>query len=182
MNGVSGKLLNGWAISGIAQFQSGFPIQITSSDDNELMYSADFFFPGRPDLVVPNFETRNAHDSGCAIGTGPTSGTGAPCDPVQNQLFDPNQFAPQALGSLGNSPRSICCGPGVNNWDMALHKNTQLTEGTRLEFRAEFFNIFNHTQFALNNGIGNITNGSDFGRITRNRDPRLMQFALKYFF
>jgi hypothetical protein len=63
---------------------------------------------------------------------------------------------------------------------MSILKRTNLTEAKYLEFRADFFNIANHTQFI--NPDGNSSDGSDFGRIKRARDPRLVQFALKFFF
>jgi len=61
-----------------------------------------------------------------------------------------------------------------------MHKETQLTERTRLEFRGELFNLFNHAQFVTPDG--NISDGADFGRVMQARDPRLIQFALKLFF
>jgi hypothetical protein len=158
--GWAGKLINGWAVSGITSFQSGFPIRITSSDDLELMNSFDFELPGEPDIVRP-FRTTDPRGPG-------------------NLFFDPSIFAPQALGTIGSAPRSVCCGPGINNFDFALHKDTRISEKTRLEFRAEFFNLVNHAQFITPDG--NISDGSDFGRVMRARDPRLIQFALKLFF
>jgi hypothetical protein len=158
--GWAGKLLNDWAISGIATFQTGFPIRITSSDDLELMNSYDFELPGEPD-VVKSFRTLNPRGPG-------------------NLFFDPSIFQPQALGTIGNAPRSICCGPGLNNFDIAIHKNIKLTEQARLEFRGEFFNVVNHAQFLAPDG--NISDGADFGRVMLARDPRLIQFALKLFF
>jgi Carboxypeptidase regulatory-like domain/TonB dependent receptor len=172
--GFAGKLLNGWSVSGITTFQSGFPIRILSEDDNELMYSFDFELPGRPDLVG-KFTTRDPHFTGCEPGT---SGPG--CPQVPNQYFDPNAFAPAALGTLGTAPRTLCCGPGINSFDVSLLKTTSLTENKRLEFRAEFFNIANHTQFFQPEG--DTSNGSDFGRISRAKDPRLIEFAVKLFF
>ena len=158
--GWAGKLLNDWGISGIATFQTGFPIRITSSDDLELMNSYDFELPGEPDMVK-SFRTLNPR--------GP-----------DNLFFDPSIFQPQALGTIGNAPRSICCGPGLNNFDIAIHKNIKLTEQARLEFRGEFFNVVNHAQFLAPDG--NISDGADFGRVMLARDPRLIQFALKLFF
>jgi hypothetical protein len=111
------------------------------------------------------------------------AGTGTSCSPadqVPNQYFDPNAFAPQALGTLGNAPRTICCGPGINNFDVSLIKSTQFSERMRMEFRAEFFNIANHSQFFQPDG--NISDGSDFGRISRAKEPRLIEFAAKLFF
>lgn len=165
--GAKGKLLNGWAISGITSFQSGFPIRLQSNNDSELEYSFDFELPGKPDLIAP-FHTQDPRTHG-------------------GYAFDPTSFAlPQQTASstplqlLGNAPRTICCGPGINNFDFSLQKITGVTESTHFEFRAEFFNIFNHTQFL--NPDGNITDGTDFGRVKRTRDPRNIQFAVKFTF
>jgi hypothetical protein len=159
-HGLTGKVINGWAVSGITSFQTGFPIRITTSDDLELMNSYDFEYPGEPDIVKP-FRTINPR--------GP-----------HNLFFDPSIFQPQALGTIGSAPRSACCGPGINNFDVGMQKETQLTERTRMEFRGEFFNMANHAQFITPDG--NISDGVDFGRVTQARDPRLVQFALKLFF
>jgi len=178
--GLLGKAVNGWGMSGIFSFQSGFPIRITSWSDLELENSQDFEYPGEPDLVS-KFTTQNPRKSGCALGTGPAAGVGAPdCQPVANQYFDPNAFAPQALGTIGDSPRSLCCGPGINDADLALLKTTRLAEHKELQFRAEFFNAFNHAQFYVPDG--NITDGPTFGQVSKARDPRLIQFALKLLF
>jgi len=67
-------------------------------------------------------------------------------------------------------------GPGSNNWNIALFKAFQFTERARLEFRAETFNTFNHTQF---NGLSTgVTNG-DFGQLNGTFDPRIFQFGAK---
>ena len=178
--GLVGKVVNGWGMSGIFSFQSGFPIRITSWSDLELENSQDFEYPGEPDLVG-KFTTQNPRKPGCALGTGPDAGPGAlACVPVPNQFFDPNAFAPQALGTIGDSPRSLCCGPGINDADLALLKTTRLAEHKELQFRAEFFNAFNHAQFYVPDG--NITDGPTFGQVSKARDPRLIQFALKLLF
>jgi hypothetical protein len=178
MQGFAGKALDGWALSGITSFQSGFPVRITSSSDLELENSFDFELPGEPDLHF--LKTQNPRNSGCAIGTGPTGGTGTPCSPISNQYFDPNGFSNPSLGTIGSARRSICCGPGLNNFDLAIHKNTPINDRMNVQFRAEFFNIWNHAQFFPPDG--NITDGSTFGEISKARDPRLIQFALKFLF
>ena len=160
-SGFAGKAFNGWAISGITQFQAGFPIHIQSYDDQELTSSIDFSSAGVPDLIAPFHKL----------------------DPRQNSnhyAFDRSSFAPSALGSFGSAPRTICCGPGLNNWDVSVQKNTSINDRFRTEFRVDFFNVANHAKFF--NPDGNITDGSDFGRVKRAADPRLLQLALKLFF
>jgi hypothetical protein len=187
-DGVKGKLLDGWAISGITTFQTGFPIRITSLADNELMYSFDFELPGEPAQIAP-FHTKRPQSNG-------------------NYFFDPNSFTenasspafdnlgnitnlcsqnpgfgcydPALFGTLGNAKRTLCCGPHVSNTDFAILKTISLSETKRVDFRAEFFNIFNHTQFF--NPDGNTSDGQQFGQVGQARDPRLVQFALKFFF
>ena len=156
-HGVAGKLANGWAVSGITTFQSGFPVRITTEDDIELQNSFDFVLPGEPDLLQP-FRTFNPRND-------------------ENRSFDSALFGEPALGTIGSSPRTLCCGPPIQNFDMAFLKETSITERVKMQFRAEFFNIFNRAQFL--NPDGNITDGDEFGTVKRVRDPRLIQFALK---
>jgi hypothetical protein len=175
-DGFKGKALNGWAVSGITSFQSGFPIRITSQDDTELQSSFDFETPGEPNLVAP-FKRLNPRGPG-NLGFDPNSFDS--CSTLSTDpscIGDPN--AVQA-GTIGNAPRTICCGPGINNWEIGFQKVTPLGERTRLEFRGELFNAFNHAQFFQPDG--NTTDGADFGRVKRARDPRLVQFALKLSF
>ena len=165
--GLKGKVLDGWAVSGITSFQSGFPVRIESSNDSELMNSFDFELPGKPDLVAP-FHTFDPRKHG-------------------GYAFDPNSFAlpvqsasSTPLQLLGNSPRTLCCGPGIDNFDFSVQKIVPVGEGKHFEFRSEFFNVFNHTQFL--NPDGNISDGADFGRVKHTRDARFIQFALKFAF
>ena len=175
--GFKGKALNGWAVSGITTFQSGFPIRITSQDDTELQSSFDFETPGEPNLVAP-FKKLNPRGPG-NLGFDPSSFNSSTCDPTIPGDCAANPGA-VALGTIGNAPRTICCGPGINNWEIGFQKVTPLSERTRMEFRGELFNAFNHAQFFQPDG--NTTDGTDFGRVKRARDPRLVQFALKLYF
>jgi hypothetical protein len=165
MQGFTGKLANGWQLSGILTFQSGFPIRIFSSADTELQNSFDFLLPGQPDLVAP-FRELNPRGPG-------------------HLAFDPSSFATPALGTIGGTPRTMCCGPGINNFDFAVLKNTSITERLQMQFRAEFFNIANHAQFenpiTQAGGSGDFAS-STFGQVVQARDPRLIQFALKLIF
>jgi hypothetical protein len=171
--GFKEKLFDDWAVSGITQFQSGFPIRLNTEDDTELIASQFFLGTEAPSLVQP-FQKLNPKTNG-------------------GFWFDPNDFATAAspnasgltgppLGQFNNgTQRSICCGPGLNEWDFAVHKKISLTEDKYFQFRAELFNIFNKTNFY--NPDGNFSDGpTEFGKVTEAQDPRLVQFALKFYF
>jgi hypothetical protein len=93
--------------------------------------------------------------------------------------FNTSLFTPEVLGQFGNAKRRFFNGPGLNNWDMALAKNLPLRESMSIEFRAEFFNIFNHAQFQTPSGS---INSSSFGVVTNANDPRIGQIAAKFKF
>jgi outer membrane receptor protein involved in Fe transport len=181
-SGLAGKALDGWAISGITTYQTGFPIRITSSADNELMYSADFQYPGQPDQLAP-FQRLHPQSNGNyyfnqnSFTENATDASFAACGP--GNIFY-GCYDPTLLGRIGSAPRTICCGPGISDTDLVVQKNIPITERTHFEFRGEIFNLFNHTQFY--NPDGNSTDGSQFGQVTQVKDPRLVQFALKFYF
>ena len=172
--GLVQKLIDGWEIGGIYTYQSGNPVYLTDTgDDNSLQGSFDGFVPpDRPDIVGP-LHKLNAHNTLCAPGTG---GPGE--DPCQfiNPFFDVAGFAPNALGTVGNARHNYFAGPPLNNFDFTAIKRTSFGERYNLEFRTEIFNILNHTQFF--NPIGDIASGN-FANITSARDPRFIQFGLK---
>jgi hypothetical protein len=168
-DGFKGQLFNGWEVSGIVTYQTGFPVRITSSDDIEQFYSTFFEAPGEPNWTT---------------GTGYTPGHLITWDPRKHGglAFDPSQFtnATVAPGTIGNAARSVCCQPGISNVDMGIFKGFQLQEKLRMEFRTEMYNVFNHTQFYSVDG--NISDGPTFGLAQKVREPRLFQFALKFIF
>jgi hypothetical protein len=90
-----------------------------------------------------------------------------------------DSFADNFLGRFGTAKRTICCGPGLNNTDLTVSKRIALDESRYFQFRADVFNIANKTQFV--NPDGNFSD-TTFGLIQQARDPRLVQFALKFFF
>ncbi len=160
--GFVGKVVDDWAVSGITQFQSGFPIRLDTENDNELIASTFFLGTEAPSLVAP-FQKLNPKTS-------------------NGFLFNPNDFQDPPLGQFNNgTQRSICCGPGLQQWDFAVHKQFNVSESKYFQFRGEIFNIFNHTNFY--NPDGHFSDGpTEFGRITQAQDPRLVQFALKFMF
>jgi hypothetical protein len=158
-HGVQGKLLSGWTISGITRFTTGFPVTLSEDDDWSLC--------GCGGADVPNYNGQPIHT----------------LDPRKpgNMYFDPSPFSPESdgpLGTVGNAKRRFFHGPGINNWDLALHKDTRIGESSALEFRLEFFNVFNHAQFTNPDGEIN----SSFGQVSGARDGRIGQAALKFSF
>jgi hypothetical protein len=89
-------------------------------------------------------------------------------------------FSPENLGVLGSASRRFFHGPGINNWDIVIAKDTRLTEGTRLEIRGEFFNAFNHAQFILN--YSDYADPSNFGYVRSANAPRIIQLGAKLYF
>ena len=83
------------------------------------------------------------------------------------------------LGAPGNANRRFFHGPGLNNTDLGLEKDLRVTEGTSFQLRAEFFNVWNHTQFLT--PVGNFIS-SNFGQVTAAQDPRIGQVSVKFLF
>jgi len=152
------KFLSGWQLSGINRFTTGLPVNMRESDDRTL---CNCFGVGTPDW---NGQLPQIFD---------------PRKSASHQYFSTGQFSEVKLGQLGTSDTRIFSGPGLNNWDLALHKLTQATERISVEFRAELFNAFNHAQFNSPNGA---TDSSSFGTVKSARDPRIGQVALKFTF
>jgi Carboxypeptidase regulatory-like domain/TonB dependent receptor len=169
-NGFKGKVLDDWAMSGIIQFQSGFPIRIQTQDDTELISSLFFLSADAPQLTGP-LQTQ----SGKQVTTQTVNGT----QQTGHFFINAGSFSDPPLGSFSTTPRSICCGPGENQWDVTFSKKVALTEARYFQFRADIFNIFNKTEFV--NPDGNFSD-TTFGQVQQARDPREVQFALKFYF
>jgi Carboxypeptidase regulatory-like domain len=164
-NGDWGKrVAGGWAISGIATFAAGQPVQLSENDDRSLSGTSS------DSIDVPSYAGGGAK---LFVNKNPRSG---------QPFFNPNYFVPEPLGQVGDVMRRFFSGPGLLNFDTALLKNTQITEGTQLQFRAETFNTFNHTQFNNPSGLFNNTGVGGFGYVTSAQSPRIMQIALKLLF
>jgi len=133
---LAGNLVSGWSISTIASLYSGFPF--SPQLGNNPTGSGVARNPVRPN--------RNPDFSGSLYAKGSTSQRAA-------QFFNPAAFSAPAYGTVGNVGRDSLTGPGYADWDLSLLKSTQLTEHARLQFRAEFFNILNHTNLQLPNEV-----------------------------
>ncbi len=158
---AAGKLLNGWQVNAILVKQSGFPYTVSSGVDNSFSGvgsdRADYI--GGPAALS---DSRSLNDK-------------------LLQWFDTTRFVANAPGTFGNSGRNILRGPGFFNTDLGVLKSTGVTERVNLQFRAEFFNVFNHPNFRL--PASNISS-SQRGRITAvvDENQRIIQFGLKLLF
>jgi hypothetical protein len=162
-HGFANRLAAGWSVSGITTFATGLPITLGEGDDNSLT--------GAVGVDVPQLSGTGALFPGAgATSKNPRSGL---------PYFNPGYFTFEPIGQIGNANRRFFSGPGLNNWDLAILKNTNITESKSFQLRFEAFNIWNHTQF--NNPSGYI-NGSSFGYVTSANPPRIMQVAVKFLF
>ncbi len=167
-----GKILGGWQASGIVTYNTGLPFSVTTSNYDPAGLGFLLANPaGRPNVI---------------------------CDPnanaphTQAQWFNINCFQQNPVvgdlatsavpNTIGNAARGIVQGPPTTRFDVTMAKNVRFGERFRFQFRAEVFNIFNHTNFrgfsSLNVTAG-VAPGTTFGRIGSTRDPRTMSFGLK---
>lgn len=159
--GWVGTLAGGWQTLGIVSLQTGrpFTVALLSEIDQSNTGRANlgFGFNDRPNLV----------------------GQAKLSNPSPDRWFSTNAFAFQPFGSFGSSGRNILDGPGYENVNFSLVKNTALRDNLNLQLRAEFFNLFNHPNFDLpDNFLGSPT----FGRVLSAQSPRHIQFGLKLLF
>jgi hypothetical protein len=162
------KVTDGWQMSGITTFQSGFPLDVVDTGFRSLTDSAlQFYCSSTGCWDVPNVVGPLQYDN--------------PRTSATNQWFEKGAFARAPFGVQGNAGRNLLRGPGLNNWDFAFMKDTSFTESMRLELRIEFFNIFNTTQFDPA-GISTNIASSRFGQERQAHDPRIIQLAGKFYF
>ncbi|MEO7143882.1 MAG: carboxypeptidase regulatory-like domain-containing protein [Bryobacteraceae bacterium] len=171
----AGKVLGGWQLSGIAQFQSGTPSSVAVGNDyagvgqdGSMSGGGQFWvMNGTPTIIGnlahngandPNYYFSTKNSNGSPIFTAPTTGT----------------------FNLQNGVRNSIYNPGFNNWNLGLFKKFAINERTGFEFRAEAYNAFNHPNW---NGANFNPTSSSFGKITgKNGDVRNLQLSLRFYF
>jgi hypothetical protein len=160
-NGFLSTVLAGWETYGIVTLQTGrpFTVALLSEIDNSGTGRSILGFGAndRPNVVGdPDLDSR-----------------------TPERWFNTAAFAFPPPARFGNAGRNVVEGPGYQNVNVSLVKNTAITERVNLQFRAEAFNLFNHPNFNLpDNFLGSPT----FGRISSAKDPRHIQFGLKLLF
>jgi hypothetical protein len=147
------RLVAGWAVNGIASFMTGNYFSVTVAGDRANVGG----FP---------FQRANRRCDGNLSRDQRTI----------DRYFDTSCFVVTPLGTFGDGGRNIIQIPGLNNWDVSITKDTRISERVHAQFRAEFFNFFNHAQF----GQPDLNANSVFlGQIRSAREPRIAQLALK---
>ncbi len=176
--GLSNKVLGGWQASGIVSYQTGTPFSVIVSTDNA-------------GVANGNGSAARADRIG-----DPEAGVTQSPDQLGPQIYNPNAFAPPRGLTFGDSGRNSLNNTHWTNFDMALFKHFKITDTMGFEFRAEAFNIFNHTQWrpiagdsgsaASNLGESNNTfslNPADgFLQVTDAHNPRILQLGAKFMF
>ena len=165
MNPVFDLIAGGWELNSINTANTGTPIDVSyaPSTANDVTGLTNDY---RGEAILrPNV-------SGSAIGQ--TQGQ------MVNNYFAGYTFTtPLATSPFGNLGRNALRAPGLENWDLAADKSFRITEGVRVQFRSEFFNILNHTNFGVPTAV---STSSAFGTIRTTYAPRQIQFALKLLF
>ncbi len=166
--GVGGKVLGGWQVSGITAFLSGQSFSLSQPHDpwdpNGLNVGLGISSP-RPDQIAPVHMTKTV-----------------------DAWFSKSSFAP-AINHFGSEGNGSLLGPGYNNWDLAAIKNVTFRERYNFQLRGEFFNAFNHESFGAGYGNASTAGGVDtstgdasFGQVTSGHAPRRIQLGAKFNF
>jgi len=164
----SNLLTNDWSISGTTRFATGFPVTLTDNSDDSLL--------GTLGNGINNYllDTPQYLPGPLKINTNGRNGKPA---------FNTALFPIEAYGTLGNAKRRVFYGPGIENFDLTIQKNVRLAESKSLEFRAEAFNAFNHSQFYGPASVdGQVDDTQHFGNIVSAAAPRLVQLVAKFSF
>lgn len=154
------EVVDGWKLTGIVTVQTGDPLTVLAGRDQS----------------QTGLGSDRAVQVGSPYGGDACAGNKRRCV----SYLDPNAFQLPRRGTFGTVPKGSLRGPGYFNWDMAVFKSFALhSERVRLQFRAEYFNIFNRANF---NDPSNSFIGSGFGQIVNAQDPRIGQLSLKLTF
>jgi hypothetical protein len=161
-NKTLNAVFSNWQAGGIITEQSGQPFTVNITTDR----ANNGLLNQRPNLIGD-----------------PNSGPRTP-----DQWFNTAAFIVQPVGTLGTAGRDILEGPGTNIVDFSMLKNIPFSERYKLQFRTEFFNLFNHANFDFPERFcggavaGAPCSAPQFGRIGAARDPRILQFGLKFLY
>jgi hypothetical protein len=159
-------IVNGWQASGLFQSRSGDPLTVVASSNN-------------------SSGSGQNRDRAVLIGN-PYGGSSCPATAHCKSFLNPASFTPNTAGTYGSIAKGSFVGPRYTDMDMSIARNFPLVERTSLQLRAEYFNVFNHTNFGDPNTTLNGTFGQVTGTTPQNgaaaNDPRIAQFSAKLIF
>lgn len=161
------RWVQGWVISGITRYSTGFPVTLYNYSDTSL-------------LGTQSNGINNLPLDGLAFTPRPLNLNGNPRN--GQPYFDPSLFSIPPLGSVGNTGRRFFSGPGINNYDISLEKILRMSESRSVLIRLETFNTFNHAQFYGPDAVDGNINSQTFGYVVSAAAPRLVQLAMKFDF
>jgi len=160
-------LTEGWSLTGIMRFSTGFPVTLYNNNDTSLLGTI-------PNGINNNgVDTPNVAPGNLQVNTDPRNGRPA---------FNTSLFSLPPLGQMGTAARRFFYGPGIANSDLALLKSLHLTESKLVQFRVEAFNVTNHAQFYGAAAVNGNISSSSFGTVVSAAAPRLLQVAVKFYF
>jgi hypothetical protein len=164
---AANRLTQGWELSGITRFSTGFPVTLINYGDNSLL--------GAEPNGINNYgiDEPDVAPGSLNLNHNPRNG---------QRYFNAALFSENALGTPGDASRRYFHGPGMENFDMALLKNLRLTESKSLQFRLEAFNVFNHAQFFGPQAVDGNISSATFGQVVSATAPRLVQLGAKFIF
>lgn len=168
MNKVLDGVVGGWSVDAIATMQKGYPFWISAPNNTNWSpanIKADRYCNGRKELTNKNLRSNGFY----WLNTGVVSTVSSTC--FVNPATDPHNTSGSAW-YYGNSGFDILTGPGVNNWDMGVHKNFPIHDQIHFAVRGEFFNAWNHASFQ--NPSNGVTSGT-FGKVTSANAARIVQ-------
>ncbi len=162
--GPRNRLTQGWVLSGVTRFATGFPVTFTNASDNSLLGT-------QPDGVnAYGVDLPNMAPGALDLNHNPRNGLA---------YFNTSLFGLQPLGQPGSAPRRLFYGPGMANFDAAISKTLRLGETATLHLRLETFNTFNHAQFFGPSAVNGEITSPAFGQVVSAAPPRLVQLAAK---
>ena len=178
-SGALKAVLGGWEVSSIGTFTAGQPFSARIGGNNSR--DLNTLAPDRPDVLPgTDLNPTTGATAGCgSIPSGQQLGT-------PDRWFDPCVFFTPAAGTYGNLGRNTLVGPGLANFDLSFIKSYPFSESGTVQFRAEFFNLFNHANVGLPQPVAKERSGSPRGSSGRITDTittsRQIQFGLKILF
>jgi hypothetical protein len=159
--GLSSKILGGWQIAGITSAQSGFPFTVNLQGDTAGVGAGTGGIFIRPN-AVDGVDWRLS-DS----------------ERTTSRFFNTSAFSAPAAGTFGNVGKNTVIGPNMVNVDVVVSRDILFGETKKLQFRAEAFNVMNHSNYSI---VGRLLNTPTFGRVLGQLDPRQIQFGAKLLF